>query len=546
MRLKSLLHTLDFYLLSVLACGVYWFYFPTATAGFVTDFTGMAEKLETRPFSDWITCFGFPAMEQLRNLALALFYKAFGTSGYAWYFIFTTLHILNAFLLYRLGFRYFSGVKIRYARAWAYAAALLFAFHPYNVEPLVWRVNFVFLFTTSVFLAAIHLYHRWRDTDRRKYLWTLHLLFAVALFTFELSLALPVVLSSLIFFECLGTKKPFFKPWLPVILPQVSLLGIYFFLQKKLVGDWVGHYGAETHLNFDPSLIFGNLLKYISKNLFFSRNLTQPQKEQLYGFLEEPIVWGACLVFVLGALLLTILKADKLKPFGRLTWTLFSFYVLCLLPVLNIFFYFLLHIENDRYSYLPSVFFMLLLTLFLSKIPKYLGVPLLLIYAWFNFSYAKENVRRWSQSDQIYRSLLADFRWENADNVYILSLPDNYEGAGLFRRYRREDSGIADALRYIADKDLKATIHEITNFNQHDKFTGFKAQPDSTGLITLQFNGWGSWWWDCGHGTSGFATDAYDFKARKGRRGEFRIKELKGNDVIIYADGTKWREVNFE
>lgn len=557
MKLPKIFQKIDFLLILISSISIHFLYFPTHTAGFVTDFTGFAEKMETQPFSNWITCYGFPALEQLRHLILGIFYYAFNVDGIGWYLFFTSFHILNIYLIYRLCCAFFQRYNLPSVQATAFVVATLFAFSPYHAEPLTWRVNFVFLFIPSLFFLSLLLYFKFQSSNKIKDLLILQGFFIFGLFTFELTMALPLVLSALIFFESLGNQThltknntpitkgetAFFKQWLPVVIPQLSLIGFYFFLQKTVIGKWIGHYGADTHMNFAPDVIFPNILKYSSKYLFFSRHFKQTSKEQIYGFCSQPMVWGTCLFLILALLIFSILKWKNIKPSGRLAWILFACYVLCLLPILNIHFSFTLHIENDRYGYLPSAFFFILIGVFLVKIPLFIRVILIMTYLTFSIYFTKENVRRWAQGDQVYRSLLADFRWENADNVYILSSPDNYEGAGLFRRYRRQDSGVEDALKYIGRREFNANIYEISNFNQHEKSKGFSVQKDSTGLITLQFKNFGSWWWDCGHGTSGYETDNFYFKTRKGRKADFRIHNLGKNDVVIYADVDKWREV---
>jgi hypothetical protein len=78
MRTKSPFFLKEIWLLFFLTLTVHLIFFRTATAGFVTDFTGLAGKFERGQFWDFLTCFGFPAMEQLRHLFLWIFYKVFG------------------------------------------------------------------------------------------------------------------------------------------------------------------------------------------------------------------------------------------------------------------------------------------------------------------------------------------------------------------------------------------------------------------------------------------------------------------------------------
>ena len=544
MRTKFPFFSKQIWLLIFLAALVHLLYFPTKTAGFVTDFTGLSGKFERGQFWDFLTCFGFPAMEQLRHLFLWIFYKVFGIHSYGWYFIFTTFHILNGWLVFKLGKQLFQKYEIKNAVPAAIVASILFTVCPYNTEPLVWRVNFVFLLITFLTLYILRQYLLYTETQDRKHLWRLQAAFVLGLFTFELALITPILLSAFLFFDNIykTTLREFIQKYAKIVLPQVGIIGIYFILQKIIFRAWVGHYGAETHLNFDPTLIFGNLLKYTSKYLAFSRNMPHQTKETLYNNLDSVWIWGTFMFCIVLGFIYSVVKWEKLTKKAHLAWIFAAFYFIALLPILNIFFYYVLNIENDRYGYLPSVFLYLLIVLFLSNFPKWLSGILVGVYLIFSIQFTLKNVNSWASGDKVFRGLLEDYRWQDAENVYVLAMPDNFAGAGMFRRYRRQDSSLRDALEYMYDKKPQGNLHEIAHFNQR-KLTGdFTAEKDSTGLITLKFAYYGSWFWDCGHGANNYETDDFEFKT-KGMKGKFRIKNPKPDDVIIFSNGTKWQEV---
>ncbi len=535
----------EHWLLFVIFVGVHLLYFRTATAGFVTDFSGLSAKFERGEFWDFLNCFGFPAMHQIRNLVLWCLYQTFGIHGYGWYAVFSTLHIVNAWLVFRLGTEIFAHFKIEKGKIAAGVAALFFAFCPYHTEPMTWRVNFVFLFVTTLFLMLLRVYLRDAERPQRKFFWQMQGLFALALFTFELAPAIPLVLSAFIFFENVYrvSFREFLRKYVRLIAPQAAIIGVYFVLQKMLLNAWVGHYGAETHLNSDPTLIFGNLLKYTSKYLLFSRSFKIFNNTDFYGTLDLPWVWGGALLLVALGFVFTLLRRQKITDNQRVGWLLAAGYFFALLPILNIFFYHTLHIENDRYGYLASVFFFLFAVFLLTKIPKYFALLIVLIYLPLSIYLTGENTERWAAGDAVYRKLLETFRWQDAENVYILTLPDNMEGAGMFRRYQREHSTLRDALENMYHKKLKGNLHEITHFNQQRISTGFAVNQDSTGFIRLKWNEYGSWFWDCGHGADDYETPDYIFKTTEWGNGKFLIKNQGEKDVIIFADGDKWSEV---
>ena len=75
-----------------------------------------------------------------------------------------------------------------------------------------------------------------------------------------------------------------------IVLPQLAIITGYFLLQKAVLGNWIGQYGADVHLKFDPIIIFANLSKYTTKYSFFSRHLNHPTKEGIYESINDTIL----------------------------------------------------------------------------------------------------------------------------------------------------------------------------------------------------------------------------------------------------------------
>jgi hypothetical protein len=85
--------------------------------------------------------------------------------------------------------------------------------------------------------------------------------------------------------------------------------------------------------------------------------------------------------------------------------------------------------ENDRYGYIPSMFFFMGFSLLLFRFPPDLffagaRIPVnfigLLIYT----------TSVWTSANKVYEGLISDFRWYGKKQVYILNIPDNYQGYG--------------------------------------------------------------------------------------------------------------------
>ncbi|MEZ4935265.1 MAG: hypothetical protein R2788_24415 [Saprospiraceae bacterium] len=175
-------------------------YFKTWQAGFVTDFTGLQERLDGAPFRDFLHCFGFPALHQVTNFFLYLFYKLFDTNPLPWYLIYTSLHVVNGWLGYRLAKKVFEAASSAQTDKLAvnisipaFATALLFLLSPYNAEAVIWKVCFNFLFCTAMMLSSLLFLVKYLEKEKNIDLLWFNLFFVIALFTFELALAVPVM-----------------------------------------------------------------------------------------------------------------------------------------------------------------------------------------------------------------------------------------------------------------------------------------------------------------------------------------------------------------
>jgi hypothetical protein len=520
-------------------------YWRTAQSGFVTDFTGLMARLDGAPLSAFWHCFGFPALHQVTNFFLYFFVKWFGAGGIGWHFVFTSLHVANATLGFALAKKIFAKNGQSSPTVPALMASLLFLLSPYQAEVLIWRVCFNFLFCSFTMLASLLFLVKYFETEKRWPLLASHGCFIVALFTFELAVALPLLAVVLWFYHQRSAR------WQAVFPVHALLLLAYFLLNKALLGGWTGHYGEAVHLNFDLRTIASSCLKYFAKYLLWWREWPHGGKEWLMLFFEKPVVaWSG-------------LAAGGLAVFGLMktsarfgtsptlavgcSWLLFF---LALAPVSNLYVAYILHGENDRYGYLASLFFFIGLVALLDAFPRWLRNGLVATWLLASVFFLQKMTGRWQQGTQIVQQLLADFRWQDATEVYVLASPENYQGIPIFKDFSRENLAIKHALRYLADKPSDADFHQVAQFNLTAPTDGFTVSRDSTaGIFHLQFNQWGNWWWLYGMGLGDYQTDQYRFRTEgNGCRVEMKqwppIPIAIGKEaVFIVAQGGRWEEL---
>lgn len=526
-------------------------YLPTAQSGFVTDVTGGIERIKNQPFSNIVQSFGFPALNQISILLFYVLYHVFGLNGWVWYLVFCSLHALNAYLIFSFFKQLFKAFKIEKALPIAFFGTLLFVLHPYQSEVLVWRACLNYLLVTAFMLLSLKQLLAYLQTEERKKLYYLQGFFILALFSFELSLMLPLLAISLygIWSVLFKNKKQLLAFFTRITLPQIGLLTGYFLLHKLAFGNWVGHYGADTHLKFSMTEMVNTLAKYSLKYTFFVRSYTHTYKETIFNFCEH---YGWIIVLLFGLLSLLIYKlrngnfsTEKQLVFNKKTALLIFLiagFILTLVPVLNLYFYWIQDVENDRYGYLPSVFGMMSLSFLFFQCPKLVRNVLLTLYLLTSLWILIPINQNWKKSTIVYEELIEDFRWYDKENVVILNIPDNYQGIYLFRIIGR-GSGFKDAVESLYNRPIKGKIWEVAQYNMTQPTDGVSAEKTNPQQLKVTFNQWGNWFWRNGVGVGPtHKRSAYDIQFK----GQFYLMDLKENlpnAVFIYQDGNKWKEL---
>ena len=515
-------------------------YYPTWNAGFVTDFTGLLARFENQSALGILTCFGFPALEQVLNAFLYLFYKLFGASPLPWYLIHTSMHLLNAYLCFLLVKRMIQSSRFTPSSpdSIALASALFFLFSPYQSEVITWRVCFNFLFSTFLILSSLLYLLKWIAQERRSDFWKLQLCFILGLFTFELSLMLPFMGLGLFLLFSQRIKKA-----VHVFLPQFVMLGIYFLLNRLILGQWIGHYGAETHLRFPIREMLNNFINFSLKLLGFVRYYEHDWKEHLFSLVNQPIYFYGIIVFLILCSALLIRAYLKGHHKARLLIAFGLLYSLALAPIINLHFNYLLHIENDRYNYLASVFFYPFLTLLIHYLPRYLFWSLTLIYLLCSLYFVQLTNGYWKKSTQVYHSLLDTFDEYDAPAVLLLNLPDNLNGAVMFRDYSKENRAFRDALYHLKGKSCPEATYEVAQYNMTRPSNGATLTHEpSPPDIKVEFNQWGNWWWNNGIGLgSGYETPQFKL-TNHGHHYILSPLNLPEGSVFLIQDGNSWKK----
>lgn len=519
--------------LFLLTVGLTW---PAREAGFTSDFTAHLEMFLTRADAGWWNSFGWRGNQPVLFGLMYLWHQWFGIAPLPWFLLFAGLHALNGTLLFLLAMR------LQAPSVLALAGALLFTLHPYQVEVLTWKVCLHYLISTASLLGMLLLLLRpghWGGGH-----WTLlQGLFLVALFSLELALIYPVILGGTLWWRWREESWPrerWIRRALTLLAPQMVFLGLYFLWNRLRLGHWVGHYGDEVHLGLTVGEFFSHILNYSIKYLAFSRDWPHDWKGFLgeIHFREPSLMYGLALtgLLVLGVMLWRSRTASLTFRTG--VWASLLFF-LALAPVVSLYYAWIGHNENDRYGYLASAFFVTSLLFLLRGWPRPLVMALLAAYGGIGVLLFRANADRWVQCERVYSALVHDYRWQAEREVWVLGMPDSYEGIMLFRGYR-DGEGLKDALHWVGGRGPDGAVREVAAFVMRQPLDGLEARWLDGQRIQVRFRQWGNWFVREGMGASDYRGDGYTVDFGEGGY-VLTLDAPRPGGVYIYSDGGRWK-----
>ena len=323
------------------------------------------------------------------------------------------LHFLSVFCFYFFAKSLFSfNVNIESDGNSALAAALLFLFYPFHSEAVFWIVGRGSILCTVFGLLSLQCYLL-RDKKAAFYFLSL-LFFIVALLSYEEAWIVPFLI---VVFESVFRKKDSRFSILSVggfIMVFVLYLAGRYYFTSAIVGT---PYGSERMMTYDFFLLGKNFVALIFRSVILP--------------LQSSLLFSICclLAMLIFAVAVFLVRKKINVVFGVNA----ACFLLCLLPVVP------LGIdthdtESERFLYLPSVFFILLITqLFQLAIANkktwVFSVAIVLEAALLWQSY-----RSFAAASTVCQTTVAKLATLGAaDTIFCYRLPGQYQGAFIFR-----------------------------------------------------------------------------------------------------------------
>jgi hypothetical protein len=221
---------------------------------------------------------------------------------------------------------------------------------------------------------------------------------------------------------------------------------------------------------------------------------------------------------------------------------LFSLFFITLLPVLNLYLPYSKDIEQERYLYVPALFFYSFLVLLLFQLFKKAAYPIILSALCISVFFLHRNVGYWQQNGKIFNSLIADFRWPSARHIFILLNGDNYNGAYMMRDM--PESAFAEMLHVQRHIDIADRSYDLLQCNINTPNDSNSHEIIDSNTIRITLGQWGSWYWYKSFGANSYDAPLYTVTIDQWHQSfTARFKHKEPGDTYIYQSKDKWIEV---
>lgn len=237
-----------------------------------------------------------------------------------------------------------------------------------------------------------------------------------------------------------------------------------------------------------------------------------------------------------------LLKRNRVTPMLSTLVFLYASLVVALGAVLNLFFTYIVNVEGDRLSYFASVFAAQITALVVFGIFRksaYLMMPLLIAGSFFLL---KKNIAAWQQNLIVRQNLINTFRWQEAERIYILNLPDNYRGTYMFRSHAPDDK-LTETLKLLGRGHMPGRIVNILHYNMVRPTDSVHVEVTSDTSLKVSFAQYDNWWWRAGIGASAYQTSDYDVTINEWNECFITFKRKEPNAIFLYQCGSNWRKL---
>jgi tetratricopeptide (TPR) repeat protein len=306
-----------------------------------------------------------PYYRPVFNLVLMLEWHLFRDWAPGWHFGSVLMHLGVVFLVFMLFQKITGDLRL------SAISTALFAVHPLRSESVAWICGLTDVLLALLILPSCYLYIVYREHGKRKHLLGSLGFYLLAAFAKEPALALLIFLVAYDLFLANNAKAFRDRIKLAAIGSSgfIAISGLYFVMRHQALGFWlndnkyVRHDTGEILLTI-PLVIWkylGLLVAPVNLSIFHATSMVKSPLSLRF------ILPALGLIGLAGAL--WPLRKSRIVQFGA-TW-----FAVNLLPVLNLGAFEESFMIQERYVYVPSIGFSLLIGLALVKLPLERWLP---------------------------------------------------------------------------------------------------------------------------------------------------------------------------
>jgi protein O-mannosyl-transferase len=396
---------------------------------FLSDDFHLLYSIKTNgPFGAW-TGASWQFFRPIIALSLFVNYKLFGLNPAGYHLTNIIIHSLNSFLVFVIILLLVKKNDYKARTPYlAFFSGFLFLALPTHTEAVSWISGRCDVIAAFFFLASFYSYLRYKKSAKSRYLITSLFLFLCALLSKESVIFFPLLILLFEFYNSPDKDNTEHGMLRILRLPAIFCTSViaYLLLRYLIIGQLVGGYGCNYHLNFNPALIFGNLFLYTIRSFFFSSIIS---------------LRILILIFITAVLACIIkFKGPDLSGKLKIIYFLMAAFAISLIPVINMGDW-IGDTQSERFIYLPTVFasiaiiFLFNLLFKNEKAFRFVSVCLLLCCGLL-LNKANEN---WVTAAKVSQSVLNSIKpLERPKRLLILNLVDNIHGAYIFRNGIKE------------------------------------------------------------------------------------------------------------
>lgn len=300
------------------------------------------------PLTDQNTFLQRNSVRPVHELLVKFDLLIWGKSSVGFHITAMLLHLMICYQLFRLLFiiqTKWLNINRSAARQTAFLSVALFLIYPQHAEGYAWILGRTPVLSSVFFMGVLIIFFSKKLTTSR--ISAAFILFLLTLFTYEQSVLLPLMLLLVTFFE----KKPVLKRKERSLVSLLFVVAIIYIICRRLITkEIVGSYEGGNFISFQLSTIAENFARVIGRLWL---NPTLNPKYFLVGMaISLPLV-----IFIF---------YRSMKHRSASLWLLLGCIFLMIVPIVSLGVT-IRSYESGRYLYIPSIFFVMMLSLVLSN-----------------------------------------------------------------------------------------------------------------------------------------------------------------------------------